>query len=101
MNATGPQSRRATARDLLYFQTPRQWPRYPFLPVRRHPPGSTECQLGLLYDARGVSGTYGLSATVFLVNLFDVPPTEAEFLALPRRVYDTFEELAADGWVID
>ena len=101
MNATEPTSRRATAKDLLYFQNPRLWPQYPFLPVRRHPPGNNECQLGLLYDARGVSGTYGLSATVFLVNLFDVPPIEAEFLARPRCVYDTIEELAADGWVVD
>jgi hypothetical protein len=101
MNATGPQSRRATARDLCSFQNPRLWPHFPFLPVRRQMSGSGQRQLGLLYDARLVSGTYGFSATVFLVNFFDVPPTEAEFLTRPRYVYDTLEELAADGWVVD
>ena len=101
MNATGPQSRRATARDLLYFQSPRLWPQYPFLPVRRHPPGSTECQLGLLYDARGVSGTYGLSATSSWSICLMCHRRRQSFLARPRCVYDTIEELAADGWVVD
>jgi hypothetical protein len=33
--------------------------------------------------------------------LFLLPPTEAELLASPRHVYDTVDELAADGWSID
>jgi hypothetical protein len=36
----------------------------------------------------------GFSARVFLVNLFGV-------LTRPKCVYDTFEELASDGWVVD
>ncbi len=60
------------------------------------PGAGKEDQLGLLYDAKGASGTYGHNCTVYLVNLFELPPTEAEFLLLPRCVYDTFAELA-DG----
>jgi len=86
---------------LLYFETPRLWPRYPFLPVIRQLADSAVPECGLLYDARGASGIFGYSSTVFLVNLALVPATEAEFLALPKSVYDTFEDLADDGWVVD
>jgi hypothetical protein len=57
--------------------------------------------MGVLYDAVHSSGKYGLSSTVFVTNLYLLPRTEAEFLALPHHVYDTVEELAADGWVVD
>ena len=93
--------RRATARDLHFFTHPELWPCRPFLPVTRLTVDGTECECGLLYDARGVSQRYGLSATVFVGNLCLLPPTETEFLALPKHVYDTVEELAADGWAVD
>jgi hypothetical protein len=80
---------------------PSLWPRRPFLPVTRRAVGSATCELGVLYDARGVSGTYGYSSTVFRVNLLALPLIEAEFLALPKHVYDTLEELADEGWTVD
>jgi hypothetical protein len=92
--------RHATARDLYYFGHPDFWPLRPFLPVRRARDAEPD-QLGLLYDARGASGTYGHNCTVFLVNIFELPPTEAAFFQLPRCVYDTFNALADDGWVVD
>lgn len=101
MKTFGLYQQRATARDLLYFATPRLWPQHPFLPIVRRFVGSDDCDCGVLYDAHSVSGLYGLSATVFLTNLFQIPPTEAEFLALPKCVYDTVEEMAADGWTVD
>jgi hypothetical protein len=88
--ASGIALARARARELLYLQNPRLWAWYPFLPVvRQQPDGARQC--GVLYDARGMSGKYGFACTVFLVNLFALPPTEAELLAKPRCVYDTFE----------
>jgi hypothetical protein len=93
--------RRASAADLLFFARPDLWPHRPFLPVTRQAVDCPERQCGLLYDARGVSGTWGYGSTVFLVNLFLLPPTEAAFLALPRCVYDTLDELADDGWTVD
>ncbi|HEV3260664.1 MAG TPA: hypothetical protein VG013_27670 [Gemmataceae bacterium] len=93
--------RRATTRDLLYFTHPHLWPHYPFLPVaRRVRDGDRTLQCGVLHDGRGVSGTYGYGTTVFLVNLFVMPRTEAGLLARPKCVYDTVEELADDGWVV-
>ncbi len=100
MNSPSGSQRRATARDLYYFCHPDVWPLRPFLPVRRTCAGR-EDQLGLLYDASSTSGIYGYNCTVFLINLLELPPTEAEFLKLPRCVYDTFAELADAGWVVD
>jgi hypothetical protein len=93
--------RRATAKDLVMFASPSQWPVRPFLPLTRQLPESRETELGLLYDARGASGLYGYGATVFRVNLLDLPATDAEFLSLPHYTYDTFDELADDGWIVD
>jgi hypothetical protein len=101
MSATGAYRRRATARDFLFFQNPHLWVWHPFLPLTRRAEGSDERQCGILYDARGSSGTYGHACTVFLSNLFFLPDTEAELFALPRCVYDSFDELADDGWQVD
>ena len=93
--------RRATMRDLTFMSTPSLWSVYPFLPViRRGAVGGCQ-QLGVLYDAVGVSGRYGYTATVWLTNLFLLPKTEAEFFDLPKIVYDTLDELVEDGWVVD
>lgn len=93
--------RRATARDLLFLSTPSLWPTYPFLAVIRRSAAGNCQQLGVLYDAKGASGLYGYSATVFLGNLFTLPKTEKELLEGPKIVYDTLDELVNDGWVID
>jgi hypothetical protein len=58
-----------------------------------------EC--GVLYDARGASGTFGFSSTIFAVILFMLPNREADLLAGPRYVYDTLEEFVDDGWVVN
>ena len=100
MHTTCQYHRRAGPRDLLYFSRPDLWPWRPFLPMKRYPVDAPP-EYGVLYDAVHVSGTYGLSATVFLTNLWTVPRTEAALLALPHHCYDTAEELAADGWIVD
>ncbi len=92
--------RLAGPRDLIFFAHPKLWPWRPFLPVKRHPVDGP-AEYGVLYDAVHASGTYGLSATVYVTNLYTLPPTEAELLALPHFTYDTPEEMADDGWVVD
>ena len=87
------------ARHLLFVTTPALWPAWPFLPVIRCAPGGTD--LGLMIDARGLCGLTGYSATVFRCNLFALPPTVPGFLALPKEVFDTGEELLAVGWRVD
>ncbi len=100
MPATRQFRRLAGPRDLLYFTRPDLWPWRPFLPLKRYSLDG-QPEYGVLYDAVHASGRYGLSATVFLTILYNMPGTEAEFLALPHHTYDSAEELAAAGWFVD
>jgi len=87
------------ARHLLFVTTPALWPAWPFLPVVRAARGAAE--LGLMFDARGVAGLTGYSATVFAANLFALPATLDRFLALPREVFDCGEDVVRAGWRVD
>lgn len=86
-------------RHRLVVATPVAWPVWPFLPVVRRGRGTEE--LGVLFDAMGSLRLPGHSATVWLTNLFTLPPSLAELLALPKEVFDTPEELVAAGWRVD
>jgi len=85
-------------RTLLFLSTPALWPAWPFLPVVRRSNGHEE--LGVVFDSK-FAGLTGYSAAVFLTNLFLLPKDFKEFLALPREVFDSVEELAAADWLID
>ena len=98
MSATAA-GRESLTRHLLAVATPALWPAWPFLPVVRRIAGHEE--LGLLFDAMGTASKAGYSATVFACNLFLLPPTFEEFLALPKEVYDQAEELIDAGWRVD
>ena len=86
-------------RHRLALSTPAAWPVWPFLPVVRRTSGEEE--LGVLFDAFGLCRLTGFSASVFLTNLFTLPPSLPELLALPKEVFDTPEELVAAGWRVD
>lgn len=88
---------RPRGRTLLFLTTPALWPAWPFLPVVRRRGGE---ELGVVFDARA-AGLTGYSATVVLTNLFLLPDDLAAFLALPKEVFDTAEELIAAGWRVD
>src|SRR5271154_5306466 len=90
----------AHARNMLFLTDPSRWQMWPFLAVVKRLPGQPEI-FGVLFDAMGANDLPGYSATVFLTNLFVMPPHLDEFLALPKEVYDTRDELAAAGWSID
>lgn len=91
---------RARQRSVLLFTQPAYWPLWPFLPVvRRHAAGAMD--YGVVYDFASTNGPTGYRSTVFRTNLFALPRTLADFLALPREVFDTPEEMAAAGWVVD
>jgi len=87
-------------RNLLCLSTPTLWGMWPFLPLMRRCQGQEE-DYGLLYDALHVSDTPGYSAAVILSNLFMLPPTEQELLALPKETFDNPEEIYAAGWRTD
>jgi hypothetical protein len=88
------------ARDLFFFRSPERWSAWPYLPlVRRQSHGSMD--LGVLYDFAHTSGRTGYGSTVFLCNVVFVPDTEEQLLALPKEVFDTYEEVSAAGWTVD
>jgi hypothetical protein len=94
-------STRATScrdRTVLLLTTPALWVYWPFLPVVRRTHGREE--LGVVFDARAAQLT-GFSATVFATNIFLLPPSFEQFLALPHETFDSAEELAAGGWCVD
>lgn len=101
MNTSATYRRQATARDFQHFENPSLWPPYPFLPLIRRVADGDDPQAGVLYDARGMTGKYGYTCTVFLRTLFTLPSTETELLSGPRITYDSFDELADDGWIVD
>ena len=100
MSPHPPADARTRQRCLRFLHEPRLWPTWPYLPLVRRRPGA-EPEFGVLYDALHAAGRTGLSATVFLCNVFLLPPTEDEFLALPRETYDTAEEVVDTGWSVD
>jgi hypothetical protein len=85
-------------RTVLFLFAPALWPQWPFLPVVRRTNGREE--LGVVFDARTTQLT-GYSATVFFANLFTLPRNFETFLALPKEVFDSAEELADSGWRVD
>ena len=88
------------ARDQFFFRSPTRWQAWPYLPVVRRRPDD-ETDLGVLYDFAHTSGRTGYGCTVFLSNIVFLPDTEEELLALPKEVFDTFEEVSAAGWAVD
>jgi hypothetical protein len=87
-------------RDLHFMADPSKWEVWPFLPVmRRHSADKTD--YGVLFDAQGVCDLTGYRCAVFLTNLFNLPPKLDDLFALPKEVYDTFDELIAAGWHVD
>jgi hypothetical protein len=91
---------RSPLRDLRILGDPPMWALWPFLPVvRRHPDGRTD--YGVLFDTRNLRCLTGYRCTVFVTNVFTLPRRLDRFLALPREVYDTFDELVAAGWSVD
>jgi hypothetical protein len=93
--ALGPREK-----NLLFLTCPALWPFWPFLPLTRRGPGGRE-DLGVLFDALHAVNLTGHSATVFLTNLFTLPENLDEFLAMPKQIFDTPEELYAAGWRVD
>src|SRR5262245_5587797 len=91
---------RIRLRTVLMVYSPALWPAWPFLPVVRRRTCVTE-ELGLVFDALNARGLTGYSATVFRCNLFILPRTVSEFLAMPKEVFDSAEELADAGWRVD
>jgi hypothetical protein len=79
---------------------PARWPSHPFLFVVRD--GDSEnTEFGVMFDAFGLYGWTGFSATVFLSELVPLPATPTELAAVPRATFDTLDELLVAGWRVE
>lgn len=87
-------------RSLFFLATPTLWQLWPFIPVIRRKPGEEE-ELGVVYDALHAINLPGHACTVFFCNVFLLPDSVAELLAMRREVYDTFEQIVDAGWRVD
>lgn len=85
-------------RTILFLSMPALWPCWPFLPLVRRANGFEE--LGVVFDASS-AGLTGYSSMVVLTNLFLLPPDLNDFLALPKEVFDSADELADAQWRVD
>lgn len=76
--------------DVAFLKTPEKWPNYPLCPVKnRNEQKDNFPLLGVIVSPR---------PTVYLVNLFSIQPG----MEPPEtREYGSFEELIADGWIVD
>jgi len=99
MTPTRSSSRRERGRNLLSPSSPRPWPAYPFVPVVRRTGEGEEC--GPPTDPAGLFGLSGYGPTVFPADPFDLPTTPAAFLGLPRRAFDSADEVYDAGWGAD
>jgi hypothetical protein len=86
-------------RSLLFIAHPGLWPMWPVLPLVRRTRGMPE--LGVMFDFKGTTGRTGFGAAVLLSNLFELPPSGRDLLALPREVYDSADEIVHAGWEVD
>jgi hypothetical protein len=53
-----------------------------------------------MFDSRS-AGLTGLSTTIYFTNLFSLPASLNEFLALPHETFDSAEEVVQAGWLVD
>ena len=81
-------------RDATLIRHPGSWPGWPYLPLTKAIPNADK-QLGTMLAGEG----YG--STIFLVNMYSMPRNKEDFDGLPRKVYNSAEDIVLDGWKID
>lgn len=73
---------------------PERWPRFPVLPLTRPDKSEPfEKELGLIFQDN--------LNMVVLGNCLMLPSTAYELNRMETIVYDTVDELLADGWTVD
>ena len=78
--------------DHALFLREGRYPHWPVCPVKRYLEGQSFPECGIVHD--GVP-------KVFIVNMFALPLPKSEFEKLKKYEYEYFEDMVADGWVVD
>jgi hypothetical protein len=77
------------AKHLQMMQTPDDWPVWPYLPMKRKAPGWT---VGFLCETANV-----VEPRVYLGNMYSRKSLED----MEQKVYEDFEAILDDLWVVD
>ena len=77
--------------DLQMIQSPLDWPSYPFLPIKRY--HNHNIETAVLWTGSLLKAT--------AANIWDLPKTKEEFIALPGITYQSVESMLADKWIVD
>ena len=80
--------------DLEMMTNTMNWPNFPVLPVKRYTKESCMPEAGIMVPDL---------PTVFVVNMWDLKSgvLKDQLKDVPKKEYATYQELIADGWVVD
>ena len=76
---------------LAMMKNPNNWPQWPILPIKR-PDKQHGMECAIMY-AEG-------KPVIYFVNMWELSK-ETKWSELPKKIYESFESLLADGWVVD
>lgn len=88
--------------DLEMMKRPSEWPKWPFLPVKRSREEGVP-EVGMLVDSQSYSlvDSQSYSTAVFLMDRYKLPVTK-EWLKFATKIeYESYEAIIADGWVVN
>jgi hypothetical protein len=98
-----PTTRNAPPDDKTFIERPGNWPRWPFLPVKRYKSGHNGPECGLLIDGNPIGEKidpeHKSLRTIYMLNLYDV--SDADIGNAKKYEYESVEKMLIDGWVID
>lgn len=84
--------------DKAMMSSPDRWPRWPWLPMKRHVNGHSDLDLGLLHaDAFPDQPCKIYKGNLFEGKLHYFPLADQAFWS----EYPNFDAVLADGWIVD
>lgn len=79
-------------KDIALMSKPVEWPRWPLLPLKRSDKsGNGQIEVGVLYASQNYL------TVVWLTTMFNTIDPDST----PKIVYDSYEAISDDGWVVD
>jgi hypothetical protein len=79
------------ARDLQMMKTPDIWPMWPRLPLKKRNLETGQVDVGLIMAVEG------MLTTVWHVTMFETVTPDVT----PHMVYESYEAITDDGWIVD
>lgn len=81
--------------DVAFLKDTGRWPRWPGCPVKRYRPNEGLPECGLVFDGLKIDE----KLAVVMVSMLGWTPEQ--FRDAKKHLYDSYEEMVADGWLVD